>query len=165
MRNANTLQRRIRLYLRPIIHSMKFRLFFLVVLVFIGCTAISTTSSTKETTDNLPRRPKLIVGITVDQMRYDYIERYWNDYGSGGFKRLVGEGFFCRNVQFNYMPTYTGPGHASIFTGTTPSFHGIIQNDWYERTTGAMMYCSADTTVQGVGTAAKGGLRDSPCKP
>jgi predicted AlkP superfamily pyrophosphatase or phosphodiesterase len=101
--------------------------------------------------------PRLIVGITIDQMRYDYLLRYWNDFGSCGFRRLVDDGFLCHNMHYNYMPTYTGPGHASIFTGTTPSYHGIIQNDWYDRLSNAMIYCSSDTSVAGVGTSSKAG--------
>lgn len=101
--------------------------------------------------------PRLIVGITVDQMRYDYLLRYWNDLGKTGFKRLVGEGFLCHNLHYNYMPTYTGPGHASIYTGTTPTFHGIIENDWYDRNGNTLVYCSSDSTVKGVGTSSKAG--------
>lgn len=121
----------------------------------MGCAATEPVVAVKPSPDNV--RPKLIIGITVDQMRYDYIEKYWDDFSENGFKRLVGEGFFCRNMQYNYMPTYTGPGHASIFTGTTPSLHGIIENDWYERSSGLTIYCSSDSTVQGVGTTGKAG--------
>src|SRR5687767_11025512 len=56
--------------------------------------------------------PKLVVGIVVDQMRYDFLYRYYNRYGSGGFKRLLTDGFSCEQTHYNYMPTYTGPGHA-----------------------------------------------------
>ncbi len=104
-------------------------------------------------------KPKLVVGIVVDQMRYDYIYRYWNKFGDGGFKRLVNEGFFCRNTNYNYVPTYTGPGHTSIYTGTTPAVHGIIANDWFDRKTGKMMYCAEDNSVVGVGTTAAEGKR------
>lgn len=134
--------------------------FFGLALVLVGCAGAQVAISNQEA-DSSPRleahRPRLIVGITVDQMRYDYIERYWSDYSDRGFKRLINEGFICRNMQYNYMPTYTGPGHASIFTGTTPAYHGIIQNDWYLRSTGKMMYCSADSSVDGVGTSSLGG--------
>ncbi len=131
--------------------------FFIVTLLVIGCASLpAVTDKAQSDIENL-RQPKLIIGITIDQMRYDYIERYWNDYGNAGFKRLLGEGYFCRNMQYNYMPTYTGPGHASIFTGTTPAYHGIIQNDWYERSTGKIIYCSSDSTVNGVGTASAAG--------
>jgi len=76
----------------------------------------------------------------IDQMRTDYIYRYWNRFGEGGFKRLVNEGFFCKNTHYNYVPTYTGPGHSSIYTGAAPSAHGIIANDWFSKETGKEMY-------------------------
>ena len=72
---------------------------------------------------------KLVVGIVVDQMCYDYLYRYNSKFGEGGFKRLMNEGTNCRTTMYNYVPTYTGPGHASIYTGTTPDNHGIIEND------------------------------------
>ena len=100
---------------------------------------------------DLGARPNLVVGITVDQMRADYLARYWDDFGEGGFKRMVGEGFVCADHHFGYAPTYTGPGHASIFTGTTPQFHGIIGNNWYERGSGESVYCAGDSNVYGVG--------------
>ena len=104
-------------------------------------------------------KPKLVVGIVIDQMRYDYIYRFWNKFGNDGFKRLINEGFFCRNTNFNYVPTYTGPGHTSIYTGTTPAVHGIIANDWYNKTTGKDIYCAQDNNVNGVGTVAPEGKR------
>lgn len=103
---------------------------------------------------DLGARPALVVGITVDQMRADYLYRYWNDFGEGGFKRLVAGGFVCGDHHFGYAPTYTGPGHASIFTGTTPAFHGIIANDWYDRQAGGSVYCASDTSVRAVGAAS-----------
>ena len=82
---------------------------------------------------NLEKPPKLVIGIVVDQMRYDYITRYWDDLSPNGFKRFYKEGFVAHNHHFNYYQTLTGPGHASISTGTTPSVHGIIGNEWYDR--------------------------------
>ncbi|MCC6654944.1 MAG: alkaline phosphatase family protein, partial [Flavobacteriales bacterium] len=79
--------------------------------------------------------PKLVVGIVVDQMRTDYIYRYWDNFSTGGFKRLIGEGAFLRDMHYNYAPTHTGPGHASIYTGTTPHDHGIVANDMFIRST------------------------------
>lgn len=129
--------------------------------VYSALAVLSSCASSQQISVQTPQgmgeSPQLIVGITVDQMRYDYLQRYWNDFVSGGFKRLVGEGFVCHNLHYNYMPTYTGPGHASIFSGTTPAYHGIIQNDWYDRESNSMIYCSSDTTVKGVGTASKAG--------
>ena len=70
--------------------------------------------------------PKLVVGIVVDQMRFDYLTRFWDRYSEDGFKRMVNKGFNAKNHHFNYIPTATGPGHASVYTGTTPSIHGIL---------------------------------------
>ena len=78
-------------------------------------------------------RPKLIVGIVVDQMRHDYLYRYYDKYSENGFKRILKEGFSCENLHYNYAPTVTAPGHASIYTGTTPAYHAIIGNEWFQR--------------------------------
>ncbi|THD69890.1 alkaline phosphatase family protein [Robertkochia marina] len=102
-------------------------------------------------------QPKLVVGIVVDQMRYDYLTRYWNRYGEGGFKRLVGEGFNFKNHHFNYVPTATAPGHASVYTGATPSEHGIIGNEWFDVYTDKVVYCVSDTNYDPVGTKSDAG--------
>jgi len=99
-------------------------------------------------------KPKLVVGIVVDQMRYDYLFRYWTKYSENGFKRLVNGGFLLRNANYDYTPTYTGPGHACVYTGTTPAVNGIISNDWYDRSSKKMVYCVEDTTMHPVGTYA-----------
>ena len=101
--------------------------------------------------------PKLVVGIIVDQMRYDYLTRFWAQYGEGGFKRLVNQGFNCKNHHYNYAPTSTGPGHASVYTGTTPATHGIIGNDWYDKELGAVVYCAGDDGHTSVGTTSDAG--------
>ena len=105
------------------------------------------------------RPPKLVVGIVVDQMRVDYLYRYWDNFGPGGFKRLVGEGAFLRNVQYDYAPTHTAPGHASIYTGSTPMHHGIVANDMWIRSTGTPLYCVQDDAASGVGGEGSKGQR------
>lgn len=102
-------------------------------------------------------KPKLVVGIVVDQMRYDYLTRFWDRFGDNGFKKLVNEGFNFKNHHYNYVPTYTGPGHASIYTGTSPMNNGIISNNWYEKTTGKFVYCASDANVKPVGTSSDAG--------
>lgn len=102
-------------------------------------------------------RPALVVGIVVDQMRYDFLYRYYDKYGEKGIKRMLKEGFSCENLHFDYLPTYTGPGHASIYTGTTPALHGIAGNDWYERNIGRQLYCVQDDKVVTVGGGEKAG--------
>jgi predicted AlkP superfamily pyrophosphatase or phosphodiesterase len=101
--------------------------------------------------------PKLIVGIVVDQMRYDYLYRFADKFGKDGFQRLMKEGYNCRNTNYNYTPTYTGPGHASVYTGTTPSMHGIIANNWYDRVKSRNVYCSEDKSVNTVGAKGNAG--------
>lgn len=96
--------------------------------------------------------PKVVVGIVVDQMRYEYLYRFESKFGEGGFKRLTNKGFNLKNAHFNYMPTYTGPGHASVYTGTTPAVHGIIGNDWYDKNLRKSVNCVEDERYQSVGT-------------
>ena len=107
-------------------------------------------------------KPKLVVGVVVDQMRYDYLTRFANHYGNDGFKRLQRDGFDCQNNHFNYAPTYTGPGHASVYTGTTPQNHGIISNNWYNKFEKNEVYCVEDTAVASVGTTNVGVGQMSP---
>ena len=97
-------------------------------------------------------QPKLIVGIVVDQMRADYLQRFAPNFSEGGFMRLMRQGVTVANTHYNYIPTYTGPGHASVYSGTTPATHGIIANDWYDRNLGKAVYCAEDTSVQVLGS-------------
>ena len=115
-------------------------------------------SQTKPIATTELKQPKLVVGIVVDQMRQDYIYRYWNKFGNGGFKKLITDGYFYKNAQYNYVPTYTGPGHASIYTGTSPATHGIIANDWFVKEEGKMTYCAEDPKVKTIGSESKAGL-------
>ncbi len=105
----------------------------------------------------LPAAPKLIVGIVVDQMRYDYLYRYQAKYGDGGFKRLLREGFSCENTHYNYVPTYTAPGHAALYTGTTPSVNGIIGNEWWDPEWDKHRYVTTDERYKTVGATGKVG--------
>ena len=111
------------------------RAFVLGPIVFLGGTLCAQQPAWADP-------PKLVVGIVVDQMRADYVYRYWDNFGEGGFKRLVNDGAFCRNAHFPYVPTDTGPGHASLYTGTTPSRHGIVANDFFVRSLGRTVYCA-----------------------
>ena len=123
---------------------------FIRLILIFSAFYLSTTSA--------QNKPKLVVGIVIDQMRYDYLYRYENKYGKGGFKKLMQEGFHCKNNHYNYVPTYTGPGHASIYTGTVPAIHGIIANDWFDRKKDAFIYCAEDKSVKSVGTDNNAGL-------
>ena len=111
----------------------------------------------QKTPNNNVERPKLVVGIVVDQMRWDYLYRYYNKYETGGFKRLLNDGFSCENTMINYIPTVTAIGHTTIFTGSVPSIHGIAGNNWFDAKSGESIYCTDDSTVQTIGTDGKAG--------
>ena len=106
------------------------------------------------------QRPKLVVGIVVDQMKMEYLYRFSDDFSANGFKRLINNGYTFHNMHYNYVPTYTAPGHASIYTGTTPSTHGIVGNEWFNKATGKNMYCTDDASVKtlGDGTDKEGAM-------
>ena len=102
-----------------------------------------------------PQRPKLVVGIVIDQMRWDYLYRYYARYGEGGFKRMLGEGFSVENCKIPYIPSVTAIGHSSIWTGSVPSIHGIAGNNFVKD--GKVVNCTADDTVNPVGSDSKAG--------
>ncbi|MCX8534380.1 alkaline phosphatase PafA [Chryseobacterium luquanense] len=97
-------------------------------------------------------RPKLVVGLVIDQMRWDYLYRYYSKYGNDGFKRLLNKGYSLNNVHIPYVPTVTALGHTSIYTGSVPAIHGIAGNDWTDKETGKNVYCTTDESVKPVGT-------------
>ena len=117
-------------------------LIFLQFLLFSGCSFSDT---------NDVEKPKLVVAVVVDQMRYDYLTRLSSKFSDDGFNRLVNEGFNCLDNHFNYVPTVTGPGHTSIATGSTPSVHGIVGNEWYDRKNKAELYCATDLNYENIG--------------
>lgn len=101
--------------------------------------------------------PKLVVGIVVDQMRWDYLTRYQSRYTNGGFKRMIRDGFSHDNAFIQFTPTFTAAGHASVYTGTVPALNGIIGNNWYSRMLGRVVYCTDDSTVSAVGSNSNAG--------
>ena len=101
--------------------------------------------------------PRLVVGIMVDQMRHEFLFRFQPKYGNGGFKRLMNDGFMLKNGHYNYTPTVTGPGHASVYAGTTPSIHGIIGNEWYDKELKKSVNCVEDPAYQVIGVESGNG--------
>lgn len=101
------------------------------------------------------QRPKLVVGIVVDQMKMEYLYRFSDDFSPNGFRKLMTNGYVYQNMHYNYMPTYTAPGHASIYTGATPNVHGIVGNEWFSRKLGKQLYCTEDATVATLGNGSK----------
>jgi predicted AlkP superfamily pyrophosphatase or phosphodiesterase len=133
-------------------------LILLALLSFSGCKAQQSASSKVAAN----AKPKLVVGIVVDQMRYEYLIRFQDRYGNDGFKRMMNEGFNCKNNQYHYASTVTGPGHAHVYTGSVPAISGIVGNDWFDKVTQKRMYVVGDTTVSTIGEGSKGAGQMSP---
>ena len=127
------------------------KVFSFIALAFLGC---GSAAAQQVNVSNV-QRPKLVVGIVVDQMRWDYLYRYYARYGEGGFKRMLGEGFSVENCKIPYIPSVTAIGHTSIWTGSVPSIHGIAGNNFVKD--GKVVYCTADDTVNPVGSDSKAG--------
>lgn len=102
-------------------------------------------------------RPKLVVGVVVDQMRWDYLYRFQEHYCEGGFMRLLNGGFSCDNTMLDYIPTVTAVGHTAVYTGSVPSIHGITANDFMIERTGQKLYCTQDDSESTVGSDSDAG--------
>lgn len=101
------------------------------------------------------KRPALVVGIVIDQMRQEYLYRFEKRFSSEGFKRLMKKGYTFHNAHYDYVPTYTAVGHSSIYTGADPSSHGILANDWYDPLERKEIYCTEDNSVHTIGEGSK----------
>ena len=138
---------------------MKFKhlLLLLSVCVAVNANAQSKKKTTKATASTTLPRPKLVVGIVVDQMRWDYLYRFYDRYSNGGFKRMLNKGFSCENANINYLPSYTAVGHSTIYSGSVPALDGIAGNDFIVQATGKSMYCTEDNSVETVGSTSDAG--------
>ncbi|MGN6435639.1 MAG: alkaline phosphatase PafA [Agriterribacter sp.] len=130
---------------------------------FIFCTMLVMAGAVNAQTrvSSAPAQPKIIVGMMVDQMRWDYLYRFQNRYTEGGFKRLLREGFTCENTLIDYSPTITACGHTCVYTGSVPAVHGVVGNDWFDRSKGKNIGCVDDESVNIVGSEG-GGTGQSP---
>ena len=131
---------------------------FLLLSFYFYSTSISFSQNSSKIP---PEKPKLIIGIVVEQMRYDYLGRFWNQFGEGGFKRLVNEGNNCKNANYNHFFTQTGVNFATLVTGTTPSYHGIVADEWFVPLKNKVVNCIEDEREKTVGGSFKSG-RISP---
>lgn len=128
---------------------------FTLVLLFLFSLCLSSSGQQV-------KRPKLVVGIVVDQMRWDYLYRYYDRYSEkGGFRRLMNKGFSCENTFIPYVPSVTACGHASIYTGSVPAINGITGNIWWDNDSNQSVYCTEDSTVYTVGSNSAAG-KQSP---
>ena len=117
----------------------------------LGVVILITTSSILRAQKIPPQKPKLIVGITVSGMRYDYLSVYWDKFGDQGFKKMATTGSNFKNARFEYLITDPGSGYASIATGAMPSTHGIVSDYWYDRVTNNIIYAIDDKDQTSVG--------------
>ena len=115
--------------------------FFTSILLFSNCKFSETPV----------KKSKLVIGIVIDQMRYDYLTRFADRYGKDGFNRILKNGFSLENAHYNFIPTYTAVGHASIYAGTSPNNHGIISNNWYDKVLKKSIYCVDDADYKTIG--------------
>lgn len=124
------------------------------IFFFLLLTITNGYSQTKTTPVAAPSKPKLVIGLVVDQMRWDYLYRYSEKYSSGGFKRLMREGYSCENTHINYSPSYTACGHTCIYTGSVPSVHGIVGNGWYDYKEDSAVVSVRDINYSTVGSSS-----------
>lgn len=139
---------------------MKLKYFYLLLLFAINTSAFAQKKAVKANTTAYPNkieRPKLVVGMVVDQMRWDYLYRYYDRYSNGGFRRLIHEGFSAENTLIPYTPTITACGHASVYTGSVPAINGIIGNNWFDPQIGRDIYCVEDKSVKTIGSTSNEG--------
>lgn len=105
-----------------------------------------------------PEKPKLVIGIVIEQFRYDYINKYWEMFSEGGFRRLINEGTFYKNASYDFFLTQSAPAHATLATGTVPRHHGIVADNWYMPLREEIIYCTSDNSVDPVGGSFERGL-------
>jgi len=136
---------------------MKFNSILLSTLLSLGAMAQNTPKT------NTSNKPKLVVGIMVDQMRWDYINKFKAHFASSnGFLRLVNEGATCDFTMIPYVPTVTAVGHASVYTGSVPALNGITGNNWFDNFSQKSVYCVDDNTVNSVGIENSAAGKMSP---
>jgi len=105
-----------------------------------------------------PDKPRLVIGIVVEQFRYDLLEKFRDRLSDNGIKRLINEGTYFRNASFQYILTQGAPGFATISTGTEPAFHGITSDNWYVPLKNELIFCTKDISVNPVGGSFEAGL-------
>ncbi len=127
---------------------------FLVLTFFCENSLIAQNKKRTE-----PNIPKLVVVLSIDQMRTDYLSRYWNKFQAGGFKRLVNEGASCSNAQLDLHIQKISTGTATMFTGVYPATHGIVNDSWFDRLKKKEINCIVDDYFITVGSDSKEGER------
>ena len=127
--------------------NMRYKLSFILLFCFLSTVGFAQAA-----------KPKIVVGLVVDQMRWDFLYKYGDLYGANGFKRLLKLGFSNDNAMIPYVPTYTAVGHSCVYTGSVPAINGVVGNNWFDKTTGSSVYCTDDSTATTVGSNTKAGF-------
>ena len=130
-----------------------------VVLVLLGLTLVLLCSIPGAFASAYNARPKLIVVIVIDQFRGDYLERYRDQFGDGGFRVFLDRGAYFTDCNYDYANTRTAPGHATLFTGSYTSGHGIVANEWWDPQKKKRVTSVEDDTTKLVGV---GGGKTGP---
>ena len=133
---------------------------FKIILLIIGLSILNPGLEAQDPTVP-PQKPKLVIGIVISGMRFDYLDRYWNKFSEGGFKRLVNNGVFCKNAHHDYLIAESGAGYASISTGAYPDVHGIVSDYWYDRVRDKVAYSIDNEKV----TTTGGGFGEGRFSP
>src|SRR5262245_37016600 len=159
-RIASLLKRRLQGEIMPaaLLNRSRLARALCLTLAFANLFSTSTAPQQRRRAANAPPPPqpaakpvRLVVGIVIDQFRYDYLTRFHDQFGEDGFKRLLNGGAVFTNANYIHMPTYTACGHATFMSGATPSMNGIIGNEWYDRESGKRITSVTDGKVKLVG--------------
>lgn len=106
--------------------------------------------------------PRLVAVITIDGLPYEQILRFSDQFGEGGFKRLMAQGAWFANAHYGHSMTETAVGHATILSGAHPYRHGLVGNEWFDRATRQQVYCVEDPGSRFLGEATKEHAGTSP---
>ena len=133
------------------------------LLLIIGLITTQTFAQKSNPVKATDTKPKLVVGIVVDQMRWDYVNKFKSFFKTqNGFLKMMNQGASCNNNLISYLPTVTACGHTAVYTGSTPAIHGITGNSWYDNIQQRMVYCVEDNSVQAVGIENNSAGKMSP---
>lgn len=132
-------------------------------LLIVGLIATQSIAQKPNSVKPINSKPKLVVGIVVDQMRWDYVNKFKPFFKTqNGFLKFIQQGASCNNNLISYLPTVTACGHTAVYTGSTPAIHGITGNSWYDNIQQRMVYCVEDNSVQAVGIENSSAGKMSP---
>ncbi|HUS85601.1 MAG TPA: alkaline phosphatase family protein [Bacteroidales bacterium] len=135
---------------------MKVKIYLTIILVLLP---VSVRDLVAQSAYIPPEKPKLVIGIVIEQFRYDYIDKFWDIFSDNGFRRLINEGTFCKNASYDFFFTQSAPAHATLSTGTDPGKHGIVADNWYLPLRDEIIYCTGDSKVDPVGGSFEHGLQ------